>query len=370
MSIPSWVHSFKSHIWIFNVGRGLCIFIRTPLNQGIIYDFGDSEEFKPTDFLKEYIIPYLDNYEGCKIAQRIISHPHADHISNIKCLINEKGEEEKIFFAFLHTCPHHKIEGSAKPEALNWERIKNPEGSENNIEIYKFLYKRRNLPLQTICYKSPRSIPNLEYGLYYIRPPVVEKIYPPGSDKNDQEYANGTSIVLFYRHGYHTIIIPGDMNPETFKHLLEEEEGLEKRYTTFNKQQSIDHPTWHKLSSDQPSLKSLLGLHGLSILIAPHHGLESGFSEELYESIKEGKPGLVVISEKRHLTDKDGKVDPIYSSSDGAIGQKVFIEGREEVRYSVSTRNNHHILILFQGTSGKPEVFLEKDPETLLKYLE
>ena len=369
MSIPSWVNSFKTHIWVFNVGRGLCIFIRTPLNQGIIYDFGHSEDFKPTDFLIEYIIPYLNEYKNCKIAQRIISHPHADHISNIGCLLNEKGEEETLLYANLHTCPHHKTEGSAKPEALNWERIKNPEGSENNIEIYKTLYAERQLPLQTICYDSPRSVPNLEYGLYYVRPPVVEKIYPPGNDKNDQEYANGTSLIIFYRHGYHTVLIPGDMNPETFKHLLDEGEGLEKRYTIFDRQQSTLHPTWHNVSSDQPSLKSLLGSHGLSILIAPHHGLKSGFSEELYKSMKGEKPGLVVISEKRHLSEKDGKVHPIYSSPDGATGQKVFIEGKEKKRYSVSTRNGHHILILFQGTGGKPEVFLEKEPEKLLKWL-
>ena len=369
MSNPSWVRSFKSHIWIFNVGRGLCIFIRTALNQGIIYDFGSSGDFKPTEFLKEYITPHLDKYKGCRIAQRVISHPHADHISDIKCLINDDGEEDPLLYAALHTCPHHKTEGSAKPETLNWKRIKNPEWSERNIEIYKSLYSKRNLPLQTICYDSPRSVPNLEYGLFYVRPPVVEKIYPPGSEKSEQEYGNGTSLVVFYRHGYHTILIPGDINPDTFEHLLDEKEGTEKRYTIFDRQQSTLHPTWHEVSSDQPSLKSLLHSHGLSILIAPHHGLESGFSEYLYKSIKNRKPGLVAISEKRHLSDEDGKVHYIYSSANGALGQKVFIEGKEEERYSVSSRNGHHILILFQGTGGKPEVFLEKDPEALLKYL-
>jgi len=252
---------------------------------------------------------------------------------------------------------------------LNWKRIKNPEGSEEKIEVYKSLYSKRNLPLQTICYDSARSIPNLEYGIFYVRPPIVEKIYSPGNDKNDQEYGNGTSLVIFYRHGYHTILIPGDMNPDTFKHLLGKKEGVEKRYTIFDRRQSTLHPTWQEVSSDQPSLKSLLRSYGLSILIAPHHGLESGFSEDLYESIKGEKPGLVVVSEKRHLSEKDGNVHHIYSSPNGALGQKVFIEGKEEERYSVSTRNGHHILIVFQGTGGMPEVFLEKDPEALLKCL-
>jgi hypothetical protein len=329
-----------------------------------MYDFGSSEDFKPSEFLVEHIIPFLDKYKDCQLAQTLVSHPHADHITDINCLLNT-DKEKSLFYASLHTCPHHKTEGSAKPEALDWNRIKNPKGSENNIEIYKALYEKRVLPLQTICYVSPRSIPNLEYGLYYVRPPVVNEIYP----ENDQDYGNGISIVIFYRHGYHTILIPGDINPYTFKHILEEGEGMEKRYTTFDRRQSTLNPKWHEACNDQPSLKALLGLHGLSILVAPHHGLESGFSEDLYKSIKNGKPDLVVVSEKRHLSDSDGKVDTFYQTSDGAKGQKVFIEAKEEKCFSVSTRNGHHILILFQGTGGEPEVYLEKDPKNLLSKL-
>jgi beta-lactamase superfamily II metal-dependent hydrolase len=365
MGNPSWVSSQKSHIWIFNVGRGLCIFIRTALNQGIIYDFGSSEDFNPSEFLQKHIIPYLDKYKDYKLAQRVISHPHADHISNITCLKDNNGKENTLFAASLHTCPHHKTEGAAKPEAINWNRIKNPNGSENNIEIYKSLYEKRSLPLQTIRYDSQRSIPNLEYGFYYVRPPVVAEIFPD----NDQEYGNGISLVIFYRHGFHTLLIPGDINPDTLKHLLDEGKGLEKRYTVFDRRQSSLNPTWHEASGNQPSLKSLLGSLGLSILLAPHHGLKSGFSEDIYRAIKDEKPGLVVISEKRHLSDTDGEVDPFYQSTGGAKGQKVYIEGKEETRCSVSTRDGHHILILFQGTGGQPEVYLEKDPEVLLKRL-
>lgn len=364
MGSPSWVSSQRSHIWVFNVGRGLCIFIRTALNQGIMYDFGSSEDFKPSDFLKKHIVPYLDKYKKCRIAQSIISHPHADHISNVSCL-TEPDIENAPFRPELHTCPHDKTVGSAKPEALDWNRIKNPKESESNIDIYKSFYAKRNLPIQTILYDSTRSIPNLEYGLYYVRPPVVDEIFPD----NDQEYGNGTSLVVLYRHGFHTLLIPGDINPNTLKHMLDEGTGLEKRYTVFDRRQNALHPAWHQISDDQPSLKSFLGNNGLSILVAPHHGLESGFSEDLYRAIKDGKPGLVVISEKRHLLDTDGKVDPFYQSPDGARGQKVYIEGNEENRYSVSTRDGHYILILFQGTGGQPEIYLEKDPNVLLKRL-
>jgi len=364
MATPAWISSQKSHIWIFNVGRGACVLIRTGLNQGIMYDFGSSNDFSPSDFLKKNIIPHLDEYKNCRIAQTIISHPHADHISNIGCLV-EPDIKRSPFYSSLHTCPHDKTEGAAKPEAVDWSRIKNPKGSENSVEIYKSLYKERKLPLQTICYESARSIPNLEYGLYYIRPPVISEIFPD----NDQDYANGTSLILYYRHGFQTLLLPGDMNPDILEHVLNEAKGLEKRYTIFDRRQGTQHPTWHSMSGDQPSLKALLCAHGLSILFAPHHGLKSGYSEDLYEAIKGGRPRLVVISEKRHLSDTDGEVEPSYQSPDGAKGQKVLIEGIAEDRYSVSTRDGHHILVLFQGTGGLPEVFLEKDPEMLLRRL-
>ena len=366
MAIPSWVSSQRSHIWVFNVGRGLCIFIRTALNQGIMYDFGSSEDFKPSAFLNKNIIPYLDEYKKCKVAQTIISHPHADHITDISCLATP-DQKSSPFYSSLHTCPHDKTTGSAKSEAIDWNRINNPKGSENNLEIYKSIYEGRKLPLQTICYESLKSIPNIEYGLYYVRPPVIGEIYPD----NDQEYGNGTSLIIFYRHGFHTLLIPGDINPDTLNHLLDEGKGLEKPYTVFDRRQNTIHPTWHEITGNQPSLKSLLGSHGLSILVAPHHGLESGFSENLYRAMKDEKPGLVVISEKRHLSDTDGKVDSFYQSPDGAKGQKVYVDGKvdEKPHYSVSTRDGHHILVLFQGTGGQPEVYLEKEPELLLKKL-
>ncbi|MGB3477830.1 MAG: hypothetical protein WBB67_01575 [bacterium] len=359
-----WYESFKTHIWVFNVGRGLSIFVRTPLNQGILYDLGCSDDFKPTNFLKENIIPMLDKYKDCHLAQILISHPHADHISDIESLVAyESGKS--IFYSSLHTCPHDKTEGSAKPEAINWNRIKNPEGSEEHISIYKKLYAERSLPLQTITYDSNRSVPNLEYGLFYIRPPDVDAIHP----NNDQDYGNGISLVIFYRHGKHTLLIPGDITPLVLSHMLEENKGLEKRYTIFDMVHTRNHPKWHLETNSQPSLKELLYNHELSVLVAPHHGLESGFSDDLYTVCKSDKPDLVVISDKRHMAETDGQIDSRYQTADGASGMYVNIDDKDEFRYSVSTRKGHHILILFQGTGGTPEIYLSNDPYELLKKL-
>ena len=71
---------------------------------------------------------------------------------------------------------------------------------------------------------------------------------------------------------------------------FDEKEGIEKRFTRFDRKENETHPEWHIELSDQPSLHQLLSEHGLSILIAPHHGLESGYSEDLLKSIKGKKP--------------------------------------------------------------------------------
>jgi hypothetical protein len=155
------------------------------------------------------------------------------------------------------------------------------------------------------------------------------------------------------------------MPPEAMKHVLNEGRGVAKRFTVFNETDAARHPTWHSVTADQPSLAALLNRHGLTVLLAPHHGLESGFSDALYSVTRGGKPDLVVISEKRHLNQTDGTVDPRYQSKHGASGLSVAIEGLAAQRYSVTTRGGHHILVVFPA-SGAPRVYAEKDPTKLL----
>ena len=177
----------NTYVWIFNVGRGLAVFIRSALNQGIIYDVGSSDDFSPTGFLETNLVHHLDLYNDHRIAQAVLSHPHSDHISEIEAL-----KKNAPLYPSLLTCPHDK-EGEPD-EKLNWTRIKNPKGTEARLELYRSLYagSARSLPLQTIQYQSPRiAPPGLLYGLFYLRPPEAEKIYPAA----DNEYGNATGQV-------------------------------------------------------------------------------------------------------------------------------------------------------------------------------
>ena len=354
----AWQNSFDTHIWIFSIGRGFAGFVRTGLNHGFIIDMACSDEFKPAEFIKDIFSKKLTKYKDFRIAQALLSHPHRDHIQ--QCDFLESG---KPLHPQLITCPNDRQPG----EEVDWDRISDDrEGSAELLQTYRDLFKKRSPPLQTIEYDTNRRLGSeLEYGLYYLRPPICDRLH----NDDDNEYGNATSVMLYLRYGQNTILFPGDMTPEGMERILDDGNGVEKRYTIFEPSFVRDHPTWHMETSDQPGLGTLLEESGLSILIAPHHGLESCFSQKLYDTISGGKPQLVVISEKRHTRPQDGTIHAKYQRADGASGLNVWIDGERQKRYSVSTANGHHVLIVFNGT-GVPKVYLEKNTDDLLEIVD
>jgi hypothetical protein len=353
-----WDASFDTHIWIFAVGRGNAAFIRTGMNHGFILDM-NAVDFDVAQFVREKFVPRLDLYaqpnskeKGRKIAQAILSHPHGDHISQCAEL-----QRDRPLHPALLTCPHDKSpDGGGLDERLNWKRICNRESDAENVRTYQELYRQRTLPLQTIQYVQGRNVPNLEYGIFYIRPPVCEKIHP----NNDNEYGNSTCIMFYLRHGNSSILFPGDMTPQGMGYVLAEREGVEKRYTKFNARWAGQNPNQHCKTGGQPSLKSLLG-QGLTVLVAPHHGLESCYCPSMFAQLPGRRPRLVVISERIKTHENDGDTDPKYNCGSGLL---VDIEGRQTQRPSVHTKQDHHLLIVFQN-SGGVRVYADRDPNRL-----
>lgn len=236
------------------------------------------------------------------------------------------------------------------------------------MDTYRGLFAlntQRTLPLMTIRFDSRREIPNLEYGVYYIMPPKCEELH----ESDDNKYANSTSIIFYMRHGVHSILIPGDMTPEGMTYILEEGDCVQKRFTKFSEDETSQHPEWHEKNADQPRLSELLRDHGLTVLVAPHHGLESGYSADLYDSIRGGKPDFAVISERIKKRENDGDTDKRYYGKQYAFGLEVELEDQKQDTYSISTKLGHHLLLEFPGT-GSPKAYGDKDPYALLKKLE
>jgi beta-lactamase superfamily II metal-dependent hydrolase len=347
-----WETSLEMFVWIFNVGRGSAAFVRTPLNQGILIDISCSEFFSTSDFILDNLHKKLDGYKKNKIAQAILTHPHHDHISDCGPL----SDNPKLY-PTLVTCPNDKD----PQDAVKWGRIKNRDGN-RSLSKYKKLYEGRQLPLQTIQYDSSNTTAQeLEYGIYYVRPSICD-----GLHKVDNEYGNSLSIVTYIRYGKNSILFPGDITPLAMERILNQSEGVEKRFTVFSKTVQVQKPKWTTETCDQPSLKGRLGTHGLSVLVASHHGLESCYSPELYAAIKGGKPDLVAISEAYAVGEGQGNIHSAYQSRDGANGVTVKTRGKDSLCYSATTKSNH-ILIRFNG-SGVPRVYREERIEDLMKW--
>lgn len=348
-----WYETLYTYIWLFNTGRGLSVMLRLPHNVGILYDLGRSEEFSPTGFIAKNIAPNLRKYkETVSIAQCILSHPHVDHIAEIEAV--HDGESKPRLYPSLLTCPNDKNDQDDDLK-VDFARIRRDDNADF-IDKYRSAYRQRQLPLRTIESHNANT-PNVEYGIYYAAPGLVGELYP----EDDHLYTNGLSIVLYLRHGNQSILIPGDVTPEVMAAIIADNQRIEKRYTYFWEAEAAEEDL-HMQTGGQPALAHLLDERGLSILVAPHHGLESGFCADLFAAIDGGKTLLNVISEKR-----GSSIDDRYRSSDTAQGLVVDIEGKKEDRKSVSTKDGHHILIIFKGTDAAPHVYLRKKPEDLLE---
>ena len=118
----SWMHTRNLYAWIFNTERGLAVCLRFPNNWGILYDLGCGVGFSPAAFVKKHFVRYLNGYghDGTvsKIAQCVMSHPHADHIAEV----DEITKHERLprpLVPNLITCPNE----ICPSEKLDFSRI-------------------------------------------------------------------------------------------------------------------------------------------------------------------------------------------------------------------------------------------------------
>ena len=316
---------------MFNVGRGLSMLIKTPHNHVIIYDLGSSEELSPVADI--YRKPgFLSQMAGSerKIAQCIISHPHLDHISD---LTDENAEFVNLNSDYV-TCQNDK-DGNLSGHKIDFSRINN-QNADTQIKNYKALYAQRELPLRSF---DPNAAADFQLGVYYLKSSTVDELF----SSDDQRYSNSLSIVLYLSYCGESILIPGDITPEAFDLILKGD--CEKRFTDCSKYMSSGAKSrWRTLTCNQPNLGDLLKEKGLAILVAPHHGLESGYPECLFELLGDKKPKVILISEKPQ-SEKSGNVDKRYQ--DGSCSTGVTINGKN--RHSLTTRNDGHIKVCFKS---------------------
>lgn len=339
-------------LYLFNVGRGLSILIKTPQNQIIIYDAGSTEGFSPVEdiYNSEDFFSEMSEYEERKIAQFIISHPHLDHISDLT-------EENALFLqenSSLITCQNDKEDPDYLDYKIDFSLINNPNEDCNQLENFRNLYSERKLPLVTM--NSNVDGVDFKFGYYYLTHKQIDEHIRSSREKKDydddysenekQDYTNSLSIVLYIYYLGNSILIPGDITPWALEEILKG--NCEKRFTNYKKIKSdITRKNWTSKTCDQPKLGTLLQ-QGLTFLVAPHHGLKSGYCKYLFDLLGEHKPKVILISEKSESANS-GSVADQYQNSTCSTG--IYDEATEKIRWSLTTRKDGNIKITINKDS-------------------
>jgi len=153
--------------------------------------------------------------------------------------------------------------------------------------------------------------------IYFIGPKKVEN----DTTLSSESYCNNISIVVFLIIHGHRVFLPGDIQKEGMKKIIND------NYYLRNK------------------LKG-----GVDVLITPHHGLRSSFSTYLFENMKYGKTrSLNIVSEKINNPDEARVVDTRYSSSEYCLGENN-LEGGNGVDkcYQIKTSRGHIVIDYYQ----------------------
>lgn len=275
-------------IVIFNVGGALSCYSDFDDRQFII-DLGNKADFSPVD---DFLKPLFEkkgkdkfDYNGVekyRIEQLFLSHLDKDHISDYK-----KFREN--FHPEYMTCPSDNSQLKDKFKI--------------NRELIGELFELKKLVLSDMENRKP-SFPE--------RPLVsrfnavsLNYIYPENCELNEDlvgGYSNNISLTLFIKIGDKTVLFPGDLLKKGTQYLISENKNFE----------------------------NLLANYGVDYLIAPHHGLQTSFSQKLFDTMKDNRVRLNIISEKVRKADSNENRRPVdnryyleqYSTGENSLEQR------------------------------------------------
>jgi len=250
---------FECIIW--KVQHGSAAFLRTPNDRTIMFDAGCSEDFSPAKHLAQN---YGLDPQHNRLSKLIISHADRDHIQDLP---NVR--------AFLN--PRILSRNNSVPEAVVFPS--GPGNLQEPLKSYKHMNDTYNSPLD----EADKHIPISNWGNVLVQTFRCEPKHIPDCPKEGMK--NNLSLVSYVRYLDTEIVFPGDLEPYGWHALLENTE-----------------------------IKQYVGVGKCRILVASHHGRESGIRYDfkgkkyVYDAfLKVMKPNLVIMSDKRgtETTDSD-----------------------------------------------------------------
>ena len=258
----------------WDVEHGSAAYFRTPNNKRLVVDLGARRPaesgFSPLAHLwNQWGVRHLD--------LAVITHPHLDHIEDIRNL--------------HHFSPGVLVRPGHLNESEVWGGNRNATLETKKI-IQQYIEFDRRYCYPTDPYTNP-ALPANNGGVSF-------QFFCP--TKSSTANVNNHSIVTVVSYQGVKILLPGD------------NEGL----------------SWNELLLNQNFVRAIRGTH---ILVAPHHGRESGFHGPLFEFIE---PKLTIISDGR-------VVDTSATSRYSAVTKGWDVHrrrGGQEKRYCVTTRKD------------------------------
>lgn len=273
--------------WDVQHGHGM--YLKT-LNKHIVFDLGAGSYGTNKEFSP--LLHLKNKYKVQQLDGVVITHPHRDHLDDIA-----------NFDALSPRClwrPNHLTEEDV--------RKANRDGNKTIIDKYLEINKRYTRPIADN--ENPLKAEN-NGGVN------VKMFVPKNCAKSN---INNHSIVTVISHESVKMLIPGDNEPAC----------------------------WNELLADDAFVSAIDGAH---IILAPHHGRESGFSDSLFEKIS---PYLVIVSDGRFC---DTSATDRYSKK--AKGWNVKKRnGETKERKCITTRNDGVILVEF-GKNDNGKAYME-----------
>lgn len=284
----------KVTVVFWDVQHGNAVYINTPNNRHIVIDlgtgsYGDNNlEFSPLLHLK-------NRWNVNQLDYVIITHPHLDHIDDI--------------LNFYELSPKVLTKPNLGEDIIMDLMEKASEEDKPKFEKYLEINRRYVWPVNML--DDPSNPEN--YG------GIIIKNF--GTTECSTSNINNYSIITVISFAEKKIVFTGDNESCSLNKLLENENFKE-------------------------------AVKNADILLAPHHGRESGFHSEFVSFVN---PKLTVVSDGRFC---DSSASSRYSGKSRGMIVKKRSNGKREKRYCVTTRKDGYILVEF-GYDEKGESFME-----------
>ena len=264
----------------WDVQHGSAAYIRTPNGKHIVIDLGTGSYEGSTPFSPLLYLKYKYNVQ--QLDTVVITHPHRDHLDDI---FNFDVLAPKVLW---------------RPRHLSETDIRQGNQSRDSAIIDKYLEIGRRYT-ELVSPDADPFFPNNNGGV------TIKTFVSPTCPTSN---LNNHSLVTIISYGGVKIIIPGDN----------------------------EKPSWNELLKREDFRVAIQGTH---VLVASHHGRESGFSPELFNHIR---PLITIISDGPA---KETSVSNRYAQR--TQGWRVYKRSSRttEERKCLTTRNDGVIVVRF-----------------------